>query len=120
MPDSSKVVVQVSKASLLAVIETVGDTVISQQDCGNGCHGSYMGPKLGGGFYLVASAAYQDKMSIMDMDTMTKVGDVKTNMSSLLGLQGTTPLGDPNIMTLSPAVGWNSGTIAWPQEPPWK
>ena len=119
-PDNLHVVVQVSKASLLAVIETATNMVVAQMDCGNGCHGSYIGPKLGGGFYLVASAAYQDKMSIMDMDTMTKVGDVKTNMKSLLGLQATTPLGDPNIVTLSPAVGWNSGTIAWPQEPPWK
>src|SRR2546427_4392070 len=43
MPDGSLVVVQGSKSSLLAVIETVGDTVVSQQDCGNGCHGSYLG-----------------------------------------------------------------------------
>jgi len=119
-PDNLHVVVQVSKASLLAVIETATNMVVAQMDCGNGCHGSYIGPKLGGGFYLVASAAYQDKMSIMDMTTLTKVGDVKTNMKSLLGLQGTTPLGDPNIMTLSPAVGWNSGTIAWPQMLPWQ
>jgi len=118
--DSSKVFVQVSKASLVAVVDTATNMVIAQMDCGNGCHGSYIGPKLGGGYYVVASAAYQDKMSIYDGTTLTKVGDVKTNMSSLLGLQGTTPLGDPNIMTLSPAVGWNSGTIAWPQEPPWK
>ena len=118
--DSSKVFVQVSKASLVAVVDTATNMVIAQMDCGNGCHGSYIGPKLGGGYYVVASAAYQDKMSIYDGTTLTKVGDVKTNMSSLLGLQGTTPLGDPNITTLSPAVGWNSGTIAWPQMAPWK
>jgi len=114
------VFVQVSKASLVAVVDTATNMVIAQMDCGNGCHGSYIGPKLGGGYYVVASAAYQDKMSIYDGTTLTKVGDVKTNMSSLLGLQGTTPLGDPNITTLSPAVGWNSGTIAWPQMAPWK
>jgi YVTN family beta-propeller protein len=119
-PDNSKVFVQGSKSSLLAVIDTATNMVIAQMDCGNGCHGSYIGPKLGGGFYVVASAAYQDKMSIYDMTTVTKVGDVRTNMNSLLGLQGTTPLGNPNITTTASGVGWNSGVIAWPQMPPWK
>jgi hypothetical protein len=119
--DSSKVFVQVSKASRLAIIDTATDTVISQLDCGNGCHGSYIGPKLGGGYYVVASAAYQDKMSIYDGTTLTKVGDVKTNMQSLLTLQGTTPtVFNANQTSISNAVGWNSGTIAWPQMPPWK
>jgi DNA-binding beta-propeller fold protein YncE len=51
-PDNSKVVVQGSKSSLLTIIDTATDTVFAQMDCANGCHGSYMGPKLGGGLYL--------------------------------------------------------------------
>jgi len=119
-PDNAFVVAQVSKASLLAIIDTATDMVVAQEDCANGCHGSYMGPKRGGGFYVVASAAYQDSMSILDMTTLTRVGTVKTNMQSLLGLQGTTPLGNPNITTTASGVGWNSGVIAWPQMPPWR
>jgi len=69
----------------------------------------------------VMSAAYQDKMSIYDAELLTKVGDVRTNMNSILTLQGTTPSPLPlGVTSISNAVGWNSGTIAWPQMPPWK
>jgi plastocyanin len=120
-PDGiNKMIVNVSKASKLAIIDTTSDIVIATIDCANGCHGGHIGPKLGGGVYYVGSAAYQDKMSIVDVAHNTKVGDVPTNMHSLLGLQGTTPLGQSFVTTISPAVGWNSGTIAWPQMPPWK
>jgi len=59
-------------------------------------------------------------MSILDMQTLTKVGDVPTNMQSILGLQGTTPLGQPSVVAPSTAVGWNSGVIAWPLMAPWQ
>src|SRR3989441_5404364 len=77
MPDGSLVVVQGSKSSLLAVIETVGDTVVSQQDCGNGCHGSYIWPKLGGGFFFLAVAAHQEQIRIIDHVNMTQGGGVQ-------------------------------------------
>ena len=120
-PDSSKVYVQGSKSSQAAIIDTATDTVIVQMDCANGCHGSHIGPKRGGGHYVVMSAAYQDKMSIYDAELLTKVGEVRTNMNSLLTLQGTTASPLPvGVTSISNAVGWNSGTIAWPQMPPWK
>jgi len=120
-PDSSKVYVQGSKSSQAAIIDTATDTVIVQMDCANGCHGSHIGPKRGGGHYVVMSAAYQDKMSIYDAELLTKVGEVRTNMNSLLTLQGTTASPLPvGVTSISNAVGWNSGTISWPQMPPWK
>src|SRR5439155_16606680 len=99
------VYVQGSKSSKAAIIDTATDTVIVQLDCANGCHGSYIGPKRGGGHYVVMSAAYQDKMSIYDAELLTKVGDVRTNMNSILSLQGTTASPFPvGVTSISYAV----------------
>src|SRR5437879_7395367 len=119
-PDSSKVYVQGSKSSKAAIIDTATDTVIVQLDCANGCHGSYIGPKRGGGHYVVMSAAYQDKMSIYDAELLTQGGGVRTNMNSLLTLQGATASPLPaGLTSISQAMGWAAATSRWQPAPPW-
>jgi len=118
-PDNRYIVVNLAKAAKAAIIDTTTDTVISIADCGSGCHGSAYGPKRGGGFYWWGSMQYQDKVAVVDMETLTKAGDVPLNVRSILTLQGLTPLGCPTCMTVSPGQAGGQGVVTFPLPPPW-
>ncbi|WP_447602990.1 hypothetical protein [Nitrospira sp. Nam80] len=118
-PDGRYVVALLSKAARIAVIDTSSDTVVATTDCGNGCHGGTFVPKQGGGYYHVASVAYQDKMMVLDMDTLQLAGQITTNARSTVKLAGLDSTTCPTCPSVAEGVGWNSGIIGFPLSPPW-
>lgn len=118
-PDNKYIIVALGKAAQVAIIDAVTDSVINVVDCGSGCHGANMGAKKGGGFYGWVSMQYQDKMTVVDMDSLVKAGDVPVNVRSILTLQGLTPLGMPTAMGVAEGKWGGMGVGPFPLPPPW-
>ncbi len=118
-PDGRFLVVSLAKAGRAAVIETGSDLVVALVDCGSGCHGSAFGPKRGGGFYWWGASGYQDKLAVLDMDTLTKAGDVPLNVRSLLTLPGLAPVGCPTCPAVAAGRAGAMGVVTFPLNPPW-
>lgn len=118
-PDGRFIVVSLAKAGRAAVIDTAGDTVVALVDCGAGCHGSAYGPKKGGGFYWWGAASHQDRLTVLDMDSLSRVGDVPLAVRSVLTLQGLTPLGCPTCPAAAPGRGGAMSVTTFPLAPPW-
>ncbi len=118
-PDNKYIVVAMGKASQVAIIDAASDSVINVVDCGSGCHGANMGAKAGGGFYAWVSMQYQDKATVVDMDSLVKAGDVPVNVRSILTLQGLTPLGLPTAVVTAEGKWGGMGVGPFPLPPPW-
>lgn len=91
-PDDRYVVVPHSPN--VSVIDTATDTVVAQfLNVGKGAHGAAYGKKSTGGYYAYISHKFENYISVIDMDTLTHVGDVPLNTTttgkySLLWLVG--------------------------------
>lgn len=118
-PDGRFIVVSLAKAGRAAVIDTTGDAVVALVDCGAGCHGSTYGPKKGGGFYWWGAASHQDRLTLLDMDSLSRVGDVPLAVRSVLTLQGLTPMGCPTCPSTAPGRAGAMSVATFPLNPPW-
>lgn len=118
-PDNRYVMPAMAKAGQLAIIDANSDSVINVVDCGSGCHGANFGAKRGGGFYGYATMQYQDKVTVVDMNTAQKAGDIPLNIRSILTLQGLTPLGSPSTIAIASGKGGGMGVAAFPLPTPW-
>jgi DNA-binding beta-propeller fold protein YncE len=118
-PDNRYAVVAMGKASQVAFIDTNTDQVVATAECGAGCHGGNMAAKKGGGFYGWFTMQYQNKVSVMDMDTLQKAGDVALNIRSILTLQGLTPLAQPTVVGVAEGQSGGMGVGPFPLPAPW-
>jgi len=118
-PDNRYAVAAMGKAAQVAFIDTVSNSVVSTAECGAGCHGGNMAAKKGGGFYGWFTMQYQNKVSVMDMDTLTKAGDVPLNIRSILTLQGLTPLAQPTVVGVAEGQSGGMGVGPFPLPAPW-
>jgi plastocyanin len=118
-PDNRYAVVAMGKASQVAFIDTNTNQVVTTAECGAGCHGGNMAAKKGGGFYGWFTMQYQNKMSVMDMDTLQKAGDVPLNINSILTLQGLTPLAQPTVVGVAEGQSGGMGVGPFPLPAPW-
>jgi mono/diheme cytochrome c family protein/DNA-binding beta-propeller fold protein YncE len=83
--------------------------VVAEIPTGNGAHGVAFGAKSGGGTYAYVTHKFENYVSVIDVSTMAKVGDVPlvTTTTGNVSLAGATDTG-------------GNGVAVRPDPPPWK
>lgn len=99
-PDDRYVVVPNSPYT--TVIDTETNEIAAQFPTGKGAHGAAFGPKQGGGWYAYVSHKNEDYVSVIDMESLSHVGDVPLQTNGEAGNQsifGYTNTGGNGITT---------------------
>jgi len=86
------------------------DAIVATIWTGKGAHGAAFGPKSGGGTYAYITHKYENYVAVIDMTTMTRVGDVPLN---------TTTTGKVAIAGAATDTGGN-GIATNPNPAPWQ
>lgn len=76
-------------------------TIAAQFFTGKGAHGAAFGPKQGGGWYAYITHKYEDYVSVIDMDSLTHVGDIALKR----------PLGSPAKVSIAGATNTGGNGI---------
>lgn len=87
---------------------TNAETIVATIYTGKGAHGAAFGPKQGGGYYAYISHKFENYMSVIDLTTMTKAGDVPlvTTTTGKVALVGATDTGGNGIATNPNPAPW--------------
>lgn len=95
-PDNKYVVVALTGSAKVAIIAVATDTVVKTLSASSGAHGVAYGAKQGGGYYAYVTNKYADHLTVIDLTTLTKAGDVPLDISNGRGTGGQGLLVKPN------------------------
>lgn len=117
-PDGSRIVAahgtSVSVIDAARAVDPVGfpdpaSAILATIWTGKGAHGVAFGPRSGGGTYAYVSHKFENYVSVIDLDTLTKAGDIPllTTTTGKVSLAGATDTGGNGIAVRPNPPPWN-------------
>lgn len=105
-PDDRYIVA--ANSPYVSIIDANSLSVVAQIWTGKGAHGVAFGNKSGGGYYAYVTHKYENYVTVIDMTTLTKAGDVPltTSTTGKVTLVGSTDTGGNGIAVKPNPAPW--------------